>query len=348
MSIVRRPNQAAFEFALKAGIATVVSVGISRWIGLNSPYWAGISAVVATAGSLGASISASVTRIVATLIALAIAVGVVLLPIDGLVIAGVTVTVTLLVMSSLRLDAGARLAGASTLLLTAIPQSDPLPTAIGRGLNVPLGCVVAVAVGAAIFPHRAVNELRKGLTQDLSEAFTLAADALRQWIAGGSQPSLDDRLQALLSDVRKRDAVLTEASFEPGGVGRQTTEFSRALELTKRISRVTRSLVIVANRGADDTAQRLLDPEFHSVCRALEDSIAMIDDSLWTDSTTLATEIHANLSPAIAALDSGFRRLRESRSTANYSDRDVEHLLHAMWCIHALDEAFFDHSLTST
>ena len=346
MTRLRWPNRSAVEFAIKAGLATVVSVGLSRWIGLNSPYWAGISAVVATAGSLGASVNASITRIVATLIALVIAIGVVLLPFDNLLIAGLTVSVTLLVMSALRLDAGARLAGASTLLLTAIPGDDPLSVAIGRGLNVPLGCVIAVLVGLVLFPHRAVDDLRSGLTTDLKGSLRLAADAVACWMNSAESPQIDEldpRLQQLLSDVRRRDQLFTEATFEPGGMGRQTQSLAKALELTKRMSRVTRSLVIVASRGTDDSAQQLLETEFRAVIDAIERSSALIDDALWQDSSSLATSIHTELSASLTALDAGFRRLRESRATAPYSDRDVEHLLHAMWCVHALDEAFVDH-----
>jgi len=345
MKLLRRPSRTSIEFAVKAGAATILSVGLARWIGLSSSYWAGVSAVVATAGSIGASISASITRIVATVIALLIAVGVVLLPVDGLIVAGLTVTATLIVMSSLRLDAGARLAGASTLLLTAIPQGDPLSTALGRGLNVPLGCVVAVAVGAIVFPHRAVNSLRIGLTEDVIGAFRLSCDALQQWLDSDIEPDLDDRLQALLADVAKRDATYTEATFEPGGMGRHSTNLARAVELAKRTSRVTRSLVIVASRGADDTAQRLLEAEFRGVIDAMHSAISEIDDSLWSDPAGLAQRLHGQLLPAIEDLDTGFRKLRERQATASFSDRDVEHLLHAMWCIHAFDEAFIDSSI---
>jgi hypothetical protein len=345
MNLVKAPTRTSIEFAVKAGISTIAAVGLARWIGLSSPYWAGVSAVVATAGSVGASINASITRIVATVIALLIAVGVVLLPVNGLIVAGLTVTVTLIVMSSLRLDAGARLAGASTLLLTAIPQGDPLSTAIGRGLNVPLGCVVAVAIGAVVFPHRAVNTLRIGLTEDLIGAFRLSCDALDQWLDSTVDPNLEDRLHALLGDVRKRDAIYTEATYEPGGMGGRSDSLALALELTKRTSRVTRSLVIVATRGQTDSAQRLLEPELRGVIEALHAAISGINSSHWSDTPALAQRIHSQLRPAIDDMDAGFRKLRERQATAPFSDRDVEHLLHAMWCIHAFDESFAEQGL---
>lgn len=340
MFSLRVPNRAAIEFALKAGIATIVSVGLSRWIGLNSPYWAGISAVVATAGSLGASINASITRIVATLIALAIAVLVVLLPIDGLVLAGVTVTFTLLVMSALRLDAGARLAGASTLLLTAVPQDDPLSVALGRGLNVPLGCLVAVAVGLVVFPRRAVTRLRIGMTEDFVATLRITADALDQWIDGTASSDLETRLEALLADVATRDATYTEASFEPGGTGRQAESLSSALDLTTRLSRICRSIVIVVTRAESDSIQRLLEPEIRGVLDALHGAVGTVDEGLWRDTATFSDAIAERLRPSVNDLDIGFRRLRAERATAPFSDAEVEHLLHAIWCVHRFCEAF--------
>jgi hypothetical protein len=44
-------------------------------------------------------------------------------------------------------------------------------------------------------------------------------------------------------------------------------------------------------------------------------------------------------------MDAGFRQLREHQATAPFRDRDVEHLLHAMWCIHAFDESFAEQGL---
>ena len=333
------PNRAAVEFAIKAGLATIISVGLSRWFGLNSPYWAGISAVVATAGSLGASISASITRIVATIIALAIAVLVVLLPIDGLLVAGITVTITLLLMAALRLDAGARLAGASTLLLTAVPQGDPLSVAIGRGLNVPLGCLVAVAVGLVVFPRRAVTRLRAGMTEDLIATFRISADALDHWLDPSTSADLEPRLDALLADVATRDAIYTEASFEPGGTGRRAENLAGALALTTRLSRICRSIVIVVTQSEGDAIQRLLEPQIRGVIESLHSIVAAVDDSLWLDTPAFAARVTDLLRSSIEELDDGFRHLRVERATAPFSDAQVEHLLHTIWCIHRFAEA---------
>ena len=108
---------------------------------------------------------------------------------------------------------------------------------------------------------------------------------------------------------------------------------------------MTRSLVIVATRGHTDSAQRLLEPEFRGVIQALHDAISDIDFSHWSDTPALAQRIHSQLRPAIDAMDDGFRQLRERQATATFSDRDVEHLLHTMWCIHAINESFADQGL---
>ncbi|MEX1218047.1 MAG: FUSC family protein [Acidimicrobiales bacterium] len=344
MRFVRVPSRTSAEFAVKAGIATIIAIGTARVIGLNSPYWAGISAVVATAGTLGASINAAVMRIVATVIALLIAIGVVLLPVDGLAVAGITVSVTLLIMSSLNLEAGAKLAGASTLLLTAIPQGDPLSTAIGRGLNVPLGCIVAVAVGLVIFPRRAVTGLRIGMTEDFVGSFRLTAEALEHWLDSTTSPQLTHRLNALLDDVAKRETAYAEASYEPSGIGDRSADLLQALFLTARLSRICRSVLIVTEKFSEDSIQRLLESEFRTVIEALHTAISDIDEQIWLNTAKFSLEVAAVLKPATTRLDQGFRRLRSGRETAPFSDSEVEHLLHVMWCIHRLSEALHEAS----
>ena len=53
---LRRPTRASIELAARAGIATAVSIWLGDRIGLRDSYWAGISPVVATAATIGASV----------------------------------------------------------------------------------------------------------------------------------------------------------------------------------------------------------------------------------------------------------------------------------------------------
>jgi uncharacterized membrane protein YccC len=132
---LRRPTRSSLEFAAKAAVATAIAIWLGNRIGLHDSYWAGVSAVVATAGTLGASLGAAVSRISATLVGLAIGLAAFALPVSGVLAAGATIFVALTVLPALSLDAGARLGAGSTLIVTALPGHGAISDALARGAN---------------------------------------------------------------------------------------------------------------------------------------------------------------------------------------------------------------------
>jgi uncharacterized membrane protein YgaE (UPF0421/DUF939 family) len=164
---VRRPTRSSLEFAIKAGFAAALAIWVGDRIGLEDSYWAGISAVVATAGTLGATVGAAISRISATVVGLLIGLAAVALPVRGILAAGTTVFVALVVLAALSLDAGARLGAATTLIVTAIPGHNAVTDALARGANVPLGCALAIGVGLVFLPRRAAERLRSDLRADV-------------------------------------------------------------------------------------------------------------------------------------------------------------------------------------
>jgi uncharacterized membrane protein YgaE (UPF0421/DUF939 family) len=159
---LRRPTRSSLEFAAKAAVATTLAIWLGQRIGLSDSYWAGVSAVVATAGTLGASLGAAVSRISATVVGLLIGLAVFALPVSGVLVSGATVFVALTVLPALSLDAGARLGAGSTLIVTALPGHSAVGDALARGANVPLGCAIAVVVGLVLMPHRAAERCAQG------------------------------------------------------------------------------------------------------------------------------------------------------------------------------------------
>jgi uncharacterized membrane protein YccC len=148
-------DRVARRLRLKAGVAAALAIWLGDRIYLRDSYWAGISAVVATAGTLCASLAAAISRISATLVGLAVGLASFALPLSGTLVEGATVSVTLIVLPALSLDTGARLGAATMLIVTAIPGQNAVSDALARGANVPLGCAVAVIVGVLLWPHRA-------------------------------------------------------------------------------------------------------------------------------------------------------------------------------------------------
>lgn len=87
---LRRPTRSSLEVALKAATATALAMWLANRLGLENPYWAGISAIVATGGTLGASLRAAISRVSATVVGLAFGLGAVTLPVSGVLVGAAT------------------------------------------------------------------------------------------------------------------------------------------------------------------------------------------------------------------------------------------------------------------
>jgi uncharacterized membrane protein YccC len=185
---LRRPTRPDLEVALKAAVGAGLAMWLSELAGLADSYWAAISAVVAGAPTLGANLTAALSRVAATVVGLALGLAAVAVWGSGVLVAGVTVFIALLVLPALSLDRGARLGAATTVIMTALPSAEALHDALARGLNVLLGCGVAVAVGFVVFPTRAGERLRDALRADVAATGELASSALETYLGPAGRP----------------------------------------------------------------------------------------------------------------------------------------------------------------
>ena len=311
-------RRAQVEFAVKAGLGAMASLWVASAVGLEDSYWAAVSAVVATAGTLGASVAASITRVVATLVALVLAVGVVaLVPFGGVMLSGVLVSLTLLVMFALSLEAGARLAAASTLIVTAASGGDPVGMAVSRGLNVPLGCAVAVAIGLTVLPRRAGRQLVDDLEADREQAVALAAEALASYVAGEAPGSEEQgRLQALERRVAGHGTTLADAGREPGSNQQVAADLRLQLEAVRSLLEATQALAQAAGAATGDRAPSLVAGELDGVVAALREGVG--------------------LAAAVLSLDAAFAAVRERRGTVDYGTDELTRLLAVLRVVHTI------------
>lgn len=318
---LRVPRRAQVEFALKAGVGATVSLWVATAVGLEDPYWAAVSAVVATAGTLGASVAASVTRVVATIVALLLAVAfVAVVPFSGALVAGVMVALALLVMFTLSLEAGARLAAGSTLIVTAASGGDPVGIAVSRGLNVPLGCAIAVVVGLVVFPRRAARQLADALADDEAAATRMAGELVGAYAAGGA-PSVD--ALAGLSSLRRRvgghRATLVDAGREPGTGRDAVGALEERLSVVETVLDIDDALARTASAGVGDGAAAIVGVQLAAVAEALRDG--------------------EPLGPALAVLDDGFAAVRQRKGTVDYGTEELARLLTVIRQVHNVDAA---------
>jgi uncharacterized membrane protein YccC len=333
---VRRPDRTVFELALRAALGAGLALWLGTLVGLEDPYWGAVSAVVATAGTLGASLGAAVQRVTATLVALAIGLGFAALPWSGAVVSAVAVGVTYLVMITLGLDAGARLAAASTLIVTAIPGASALDLGLSRGLNVPLGCLIAVLVGLVVFPHRASTQLRAGLAVDATDATALAGDAVLAYLAdpGADPDSLGARCTRLEGRVAAHRAVLRDAGREPGSA-HHLADLDARLRTVDALLDDARGLVHLAAAATGDTAPHLVAGELRGVAAALAAAAPVATAT----HDPVAPERRSAVADALLALDREFAEVRRRLGTVDHTTEELARLLSVMRRVHGIGTA---------
>jgi len=302
---------------------------VAARIGLQDSYWAGISAVVATAGTLGASLGAAISRISATLVGLLVGLAAFALPVTG--VSGVTVFVALVVLAALTLDAGARLGAATTLIVTATPGHNAVGDALARGANVPVGCVIAVAVGFVFLPRRAAGRLRYDVRADVERAGALAQAALLSYAGASTTDDLAARHSTLLRTTSTRLAALGDARREPGEHGQRLLQLEREVGAVEALVDDVGSLVRVAGEAAGDSAPSLVRGEVQNaaehVARASRTLRSSPDDGAFGDSLV-------PLARALSALDGAFAAARERRATAALSTAELARLLSVIRILH--------------
>ena len=336
---LRGPNRSSFEFAAKAAVSTTLAIWLGQRIGLSQSYWAGISAVVATAGTLGASLGAAFSRISATVVGLLIGLAAFAMPVSGVLVSGATVFVALAVLPALSLDAGARLGAASTLIVTALPAHSAVGDALARGANVPLGCTVAVVVGLVLLPHRAADRLRAGLRMDIACAGELVRSAVLAYLGAGVADDLPGRLEELARTSSAHAAVLRDAAREPGERGERLERLTRRVEAVRALVDEVGSVVGAAIQAGDDTAYALVATELEAAARSLADAAHAVA------SPSQDGEPEGSLQGADGALsdlDRAFAGVRDRRATVDYRTDDVTRLLSVMRSVHAAGSALRD------
>lgn len=333
---LRPPTQASLEFAAKAGVSVALAMSLSSAIGLHDRWWAGISAIVATADTIGASMGAAVLRIAATVVGLLVGLVPVALSAHGVLASGATVLVALVVLFALSLDGGARLGAATTLIVTSAPGSNAVSTALARGANVPLGCAVAVGVGMLFVGQRAGDRLRRDLRRDVGETGALAAAALSTWDDRQAPQDLRGRLAALLASRPARAAALHDAAHEPRQHGHRLTTLTQQVESIDALVSATAALVDLATEDRSDRAPNLFAVELHGVAGALADTAEAFTAGA-PDGVIRLSE--AGLLTALSELDREYSAARERRALARLPDSEVVRMLSLIRAVHAAGDA---------
>jgi uncharacterized membrane protein YccC len=318
---LQRPSGLVLRLALRSAVASVVAIWVSERIGLRDSFWAGISAVVASAPTVGASVASAVSRVSATVVGLLVGLVAVAVGAQGLAGAGAAVLVTLVILPALSLADRARLGGATSLIVTAVPGTSAVTDAPARGANVPLGCAIAVAIGLLVWPRRPADELRAGVALDAAKAARVAGAALISYArpAGIEESGDDSELLRSVGDLQRRSGEhqrnLNDAAREPGIhdiervlLARRASELAQLIDA---VSALTRACVERPRGQGGSVLGTDLDTTAGSLDR-LADAI----DQVGFDGSVEACD---SLRDSCGRLDLSFARSRERRRSSSTS-----------------------------
>ena len=264
---------------LRVTLATVLTFGLGRLLGLPMVLWAILTSVLLTQMSVGKSVKATIDYFVGTLGGVIYAAAIsALIPqaTAGGLLAALAATVPPLAFAAAVSPkfAAAVPTGLIVVVVPTLTHATPLASAVDRVEEVALGASVALAVSLVVLPARA-RDMARGAAAAMLEAI---ADATPTVFDGFLQPAdnhaVADRHQAIAMAYRRFEAAGQEAeherisllSYDPSS----EPEFER---LRVALLRLRHDLIMTGRAAAaplPETIRTRLKARFH----ALEQAIA--------------------------------------------------------------------------
>jgi uncharacterized membrane protein YccC len=325
----KRPDRAVVLTAVRGGVGAALATWLADVAGIPDPYWAGISAVVVSAPTVGANLGAALVRMAATFAGLALGLAAHAAGGTGPVAAGIVAGVALVTLPAAGLGAGARLGAATTLLVTVAARSDDLEIAAARGLGIPLGCGVAILLGLVVVPTRAGTGLRHRLGADVAACGALVRDAVAAYVGAGATPDLDARLVSLRRSRRAHIALLGDAARE---LGEDTEGLQASITSAARLVDAGADLVAIAREGSGDAAPAAASERLTAVAESLDAAAAAYAGGA-------ETAVIDALEAGLGELDASLERTRAVRGLIGYPTVEVIRLLGAVRALHAAASA---------
>ena len=202
--------------AAKTALAAALCWWIALRFGLHDGYWGAISAIIVLQSNFGATITASRDRIIGTLLGAAFGFGFSLFgSLPWNYIAAVLLAVVLCGLIGLRNSS--RLAGVTITIIMLVQNSaSHWLLALHRVGEVLLGIVIAILVSTFVFPDRARLRLRDGLAQEFLVLGSFF-EAILHGFGGQPAPNVAELRQDALAMLRGNNSLLEAARNEPSG-----------------------------------------------------------------------------------------------------------------------------------
>jgi uncharacterized membrane protein YccC len=212
-------NASHFKQAFRTGAAALLSLYLTKALGLSQGYWAAISSIIVLQSHMGATVKASSGRLIAT--AIGAAVGALMIGIEGNAYLSVAVAISVAVLccTPQRLRDSYRLAGSTVIsVMLGTRSASPWATALERFLEVSIGIMVALVVAKVLWPSRARHQLRMELQQGYSAAYMVFKAVIDRY-KSGTRPDIEDLLSKVRDTRRQIHEIRQQASYEHADAG---------------------------------------------------------------------------------------------------------------------------------
>lgn len=322
---------ATFKIAVKTGVAALFTDIGAHLLGLSSPAWAVVSAVIVMQANLGSSLNASGQRLVGTAVGAAIGALLSSLAPQNAVVLGLGMTITILTCAALRVYESFRIATVTLAIVVLTGTGSPWLFGAERFLDVTLGISVALAVTVGLWPSRSRRELHLALAEVLKQ------DAqLLRFIADSHLQNAGD----LLGAAEARAAIkrsLSKSQSLMADIGREPPSAQDPLlgSLLTAVEYIQADLLALERQLPEDAEETLylgIRAELQNLCDEMISTLIALADALHQEQPSAQRPGLQRTSRAVAER---LGELRRDQTTVHYS---VESLLRFTNFIHRLQE----------
>ena len=199
------------KMAFKMAIASAISLEIAQALRWEYPFYAVIAAIIVMSSTHGSTLLLGIQRIIGTVIGamggaiFAVALG------SNFWSLGISVFLTIFLASYWKFNEAAKLAGYVSAIVILSHSQSPWLYAWGRFLETLLGIGVALLVNNFIFPASAGVELRRCLSQtltDLEQFYELVVDSA--FTGNYDRPRVDELKTSIISSLSKGRSLWQE------------------------------------------------------------------------------------------------------------------------------------------
>jgi uncharacterized membrane protein YccC len=241
--------------ALRLGVGLAVARLVAGELDVAHGFWVLLATLTLMRTSSASTRAALPPALIGTTIGGALAIGLVLLVGPHPVATAALVPVVVVVAVASGRIAGAIAAQACFTLVVAVlfAQLSPPTWELGpeRVLDVLIGAVIGLVVGAAVWPRGGHGEMRRVAALCLSDAAELV-DGTTDWLAGAAPRSLvTQRLGTMAIGLARYEATYTQFRSERGPARGHDLDWMVVLGVVHRVSRGARS-ALAEPPGPDD------------------------------------------------------------------------------------------------